>query len=1236
MDVQYAMMVVTRKAGAVTDAAIGLYSSCLCLITGRPDYNLRISDVSGATGKASLPTLTTSTARYHAIRPAPAFALTNLTPAVGSFSTDGAGTLSNLIDNNTTTIFTGNVTAGNKYLHIDLGAVKRLDQLWIYSSGGAAGRKYKFDIIVSSNGSSWTTLATDWESSANPGGAGWTDYDKYTYAGGLFYRYVGVILKGNNVNTIYTIAELRVYGAATTLAIGEFQASVYASSANRAANTSALDSVAYTYASTPRTITFTGLSSYALAAITDANFPAAAPIYFDMVGNVPTSPPTNPISALPQLVWKEGLITKDTFGVIEESVDPTLGGGYSSTFGAELKLMNNLPGLGGATLFDYMRTNGIDMTRCIVSLHVIVDGTWKARGVFQIQDMGNAEHEMRGTVLDIADTIHKDVLKTQVNTGTFPDAPEGSQGKMTPLCIGRLAQAKMMPLAAVRGETLVGINPDTYVTRAISWNAGARQLVIKTPGMTFTANDSRLQGKFIGVVHAGATGGEYFSVKITANSATASTGIYASTTLTVSDLFRNKSQVAVNPDFSASITAWWFKIYGVTNFQGVSDTEIYGFTGNVQGWSESNKAFFDLAGRSVQQYPGADYTEIPDVAGALLVPDAGDVFSPPERAELVPETTKAWLNVTRAVTTDFTAAELSNTTVNEFPSYLGAVPRVFDKDVATGYDRTITIHPASTRNAKYWFNGYAAPAGVPEVHLVQVDLPEDFTLAAGEKIVVGVDFDIRLANQSPGLANYNAGLTIYLLDQYGTTLISSFRPLKQKDGTSLGTTAGRTMGLNPGTSGQTYEYRGLSSSYYGGADDGWALIDIDPTDVFRGFLANPELAKTAKLCIGFGIQYDVRFTNAASGATYVVGHTLKEIALFKQQDAYTGTKYIPLTGAKFGGTWGSRKSAANPVLSFPDTIEYLMRERDGAAAYVDTASFDSILSKRPEASWHLGRQIIDQLGSKEAIEDLAKNIFAFVFPGRDGKRQMATLDQYADPVATFDPSTIVQSSVGDAETVGFDRVYTGLELKYDKNPETGDYRSTLFVRKTDEAAFPSKTENIPGTNTKLWTTYAGGFNSYPNAKSAWDSFHENWLTSPQENIYEMESDWFVNGRSVGANVVDTPIYLALILSQWFGKPRIRIPFLIPLTSANLDIKPLDRAIFMDPIRTGSLYYPVLIESVKLDTDKDLIEIIVSRRWNDEGTPAAADLTPVSITEGIEGDTITEVIGTSTTITEVVN
>jgi hypothetical protein len=261
-------------------------------------------------------------------------------------------------------------------------------------------------------------------------------------------------------------------------------------------------------------------------------------------------------------------------------------------------------------------------------------------------------------------------------------------------------------------------------------------------------------------------------------------------------------------------------------------------------------------------------------------------------------------------------------------------------------------------------------------------------------------------------------------------------------------------------------------------------------------------------------------------------------------------------------------------------------------------------------------------------------MFLTVAPGRNQNRRLVNLEGYDDASEVIED--IIDGSMGDGEVVGLDRVYTGLEIKYDKNPANGEYRSTVFVRKTSEDSFPGIDEVVSGTDTPLWTTYAGGFLDYPTALTVWDAYHAAYLVTRRENVYKMEIDWFQKNSRIGldSTVPDAPVYLALILSGWYSQPRKRYTFEVPVTTASLARQLGDRVIIRDLKRTNDLYFKVIIEGQMLITKENKIKMTVSHRLNDTGTAASPVLE--YITESVGGNTITESTGVSTTITEVVN
>lgn len=975
---------------------------------------------------------------------------------------------------------------------------------------------------------------------------------------------------------------------------------------------------------------------------------------FDLIGNANGAAPINPISEYPQLEWKQGIVTNDSFGRPEEFFDPMRGGGYSTSAGMGFALMQNVPGLGGKALYQYLRDKGIELLDCIVKLYVVIDGVFTQWKEFQIQGVSPDEHEIKLDCRDTAALIHRPVLKTEVTKGVFPDAPEDSLDTFIPLSVGRVPEAEGLRVSGEQPSVLLGRNfgEDLYTTRASAWNANTLTLTLRTPGVTFASNDDQLVGKFLEVTFPGLNGPKILSPMIVSNTATAG----GMTAVKLSDTFLDENEEPADPVITSPVMVssilqndWWFRVLAISEFQAFSDDAVHEFTGSLLGWSDELGEYFSVNQIERQSYPDGDYPPIPGPAGSLLYPRGDQLNVPTQRNWIIPRSVIRWISTNNQWNSQPVASTVTQTS-DTFGDMNAPLPYLWDRDGATGYSRTwdVSVPFMATGFSQVMYN---VPNNDPDTNatppLVAVDFavapPAGFRVGMDERIRVGLDMDLLLSarNTTPE-SRYEIGVTVAIIDNVSGDVIVQgvYRRL-----------AGGPTKVAPAVTGTTYQIRNMSGEYYLPPlpPSAWGVVDADydpndPNPDTRSrkdmieLLNNERVSSNLRFVVRVHIRFDC-FFNIGAAVVAPFGFTIKEVALFRSRENYEGDVYRAVVGARFGGTWDGRRSPSDPVLSAPDAIEYLIRQRDGSNL-VDTPSFDTVNFYRSEFYWWIGKQVTEQASTLDLIEKLCKHIYAAVVPGRDAKRRIIHLDGYGEADRTYDTANIIRDSVAAAEVVGLDRVHTGLELKYDQNPATGEYRSTVFVRKTDESAFPLESDVVPGTTTPLWTTYAGGFKGYANGKAAWENYHAAWLITRRDNVYSLECDWFQSRARVGLDEEweDAPVFLALILSEWYSQPRKKYRFAIPVTQANLGLLLGDRINFMDEKRTGGLYYRCLVERIVLVTEREMpgdevIEVEVSHRLSDVVTEAPP-LPPVVWTETVDGPVVTETVDDDVVITEV--
>lgn len=976
----------------------------------------------------------------------------------------------------------------------------------------------------------------------------------------------------------------------------------------------------------------------------DAIGPEDLPLDFEILGNSAINPPENPNTGSSQKVWKTGMISQHLLSHAEEAVDPSLGGGYTTMNGLDVYLSNNPPGL-PKPLFDYLRDEGIDLIRCVVKLFVVEDGVFRQWGEYQVSALENQEHLLKLDTWHIAAVIHKDTLKVQVSREGFPEAPDESIGKWIPLTIGRVPSAKMLPLnGQVVFEPLMKLGEAEFnsapILSTLSGSNGKTVVIQNTVG--FVTNDSRLVGRYMKVVVKGME-----TVDVPAVLITASFPVGEDIRISISSAFKGGNAPTYNPTADSPNFGWWITVYKLESFGALSDGPVVAMPKPLLG--EKSGKLVNIEGRKIRAYPDADgifpyagVTSLPEGEFSTLQPDYGFLVGMDAvRGGAVGGKTvlpdARWEGANQD-------AELYENNV-PMKLYMKPVEVLGPKAYpAPGGSLALLTSRVKTTSA-YYERGFDASATVeagsvlPEIiDAVFIDLPFPKELLLEETETLAVALDADFLGNFVGFQN-QIGLRVWISARLIGLDGKPASPEAVKIIAGRGNTASDWTITFSGNGGavQYTDMRQCGPYYYTGEGE-----DSKATELVQGAtdiavkLRDRYTRDTVK---GIRVKLVYEFAQLTPGEfvgpkTWITGHKLYQLAVYRKSEAYEGSKFHYVTGVTYTDSWGGRRTPGEPILRGSDAIEYLIRERDGAPERIDTASFDEVHDSRPD-TFQIGRQINEQEKTQKLIDQIAQALFLAVVPGRDGKLRLKRLDGYDNSQGVYDEAVnIVKGSVKESPIEGLDRVYTGLELKYDQHPETGEYQATVFIHRTHESTFPAEDMVDPGSRVPLWTLYAGGFKSYVTGRYVWGLYRQGYLLANQENILKREVPWFQRNTKIqpGAEVTlppsDPAEYMAVILGEWFSGPRVSYTFEVPYTSENAEnLQLLASTVFRDQKRTSGLYFNVKVESVSLMPKENMIEATVSRRLKDVGY--AENPEPLYIRKVIGGDTITETIGGDT-------
>lgn len=754
------------------------------------------------------------------------------------------------------------------------------------------------------------------------------------------------------------------------------------------------------------------------------------------------------------------------------------------------------------------------------------------------------------------------------------------------------------------------------------------------------------------MIRKGVTNAEPVVFTISGNDATSG----GRTVLTVPGIDTNIPETTQN--------AWWVEIYRIDDYRVFSDTIIHSFTDPyVLGWRE--KEFDPLFGKALKLFPSGDgelapKEKYPTYASALVRPDGKFSASVAETGYEVDPVDISKHSIGGPTVYDNTNNIWADITPNfDYPEYYGPLPELYNRSRSAYRQRIFSWRLRELPSCHRFV--YPVTFRIP--------LPSGFRLETGDKLYCAIDGDFAasavtlLSNGSPAdmSKRLRVGLQARLFDIFGGVTTDDFKSasyiMENPEGNWPEIEFFKVTSPNdsPAMGAQEINLRQVNGSHFYPEESTDGKIGFELGEAIQQILRDDEAARTISgvdICV-----YTLVTMNSFSGGgdrRLEVTHRVRQIALYKRKETYDGEVYARVAGVKFGDNWGEGRTPPrntnDPVLSPVDAIEYLMRKRDGKPEFVDAASFD-VARAISHPSWFvIGRQLTEQKSTKEYIEELARHAFMGITPARDGKRRIKHLAGYDyPPAAVFTPENVLDGSVDAAPVGDLDRVYTGLEIKYDWNPANDEYRKTLFIRNTDkyvdDESFPAFGTMDPD-GLPRWTKYAGGFstdpygNGYTNARLIWNLFGRGYLKAQRENIYRLESKWFQSNERIGFSSPtgsDAVVTLAYWLAEWMSCPRLRYTFDIPITPENLTLQLLDTIHFRDTLRTGNLLYPCRVEELRLDPAGNSLTVTASRRLVDVGNPDEPDFEQAFIEEVVGGgNEIIEAVGAADDIIETVH
>lgn len=750
--------------------------------------------------------------------------------------------------------------------------------------------------------------------------------------------------------------------------------------------------------------------------------------------------------------------------------------------------------LNTAALAATLEANGIYLYKCKVTYFRVtttdfVTFTFRQRwfGVIDDQQFNEVTQQIQCVSSD------KDAFQSAptvpVNPATFPLAPADSKDQYLPIPLGRVGFSPLMNVKGAGQKTVLNIiNSVSYTFAALEYiNGPQTQVGIKTSGIVFSANDTRLVGKYLNQIDGAVTQ----TLLIIANTTTvADPGEpHGYTTLTLSDPLSGTP--VLWSLFDSTSKPWFFEVIDLTVALIAADGDITEVNENASGrprlarylsdanrYEDVSEAGFQSSLTSISQ------TGFPGYSCRAKSTDASaDIPFP---FPIVPKS--------------ITISETPNAT-NTFPALRADAPLLKDLDATTGY--TLYTNPS---------------LAYPDYDQVQIDLTMAEVQSAADFGALYVLPDFSVAADT-GTADIDCLITVSLVDIYGRQL-----------------NTGVSHDINFGTVDTTeIVFNSLPQFYFGLPDD--AALDANYNTTKYGLNIHGIISDTKISNLYNRVRVNFFFNNLDR---YSFHFTLNEIGLIGVKSVNISTEkiYGALKGRTFGSTWNGRKTATDPILRPHEAIEKIIRDinskatpwagstnypkgyvvrsvadnshyfqctvagvsgtlepawttttdatyTDGTVTWkeigtvpIDEASFDALALLL--SNWLIGYTLEDVKPTQDWIRMLLQHAWLAGVTDRFGKFKIKSWLDADVSIAAFDKTNIYGKSLLVGITYSaMSRAYNNLSFSYDYNPASQKLNRQIVITNVDKPAFPGPSDMAStgialGTFSASYISFGGG------------------------------------------------------------------------------------------------------------------------------------------------------------------
>lgn len=797
---------------------------------------------------------------------------------------------------------------------------------------------------------------------------------------------------------------------------------------------------------------------------------------------------TGPVASFPD-TWYEGVLSADFSAGISRNAD------FSDVGCMETVSSFSFPIVNTAAFRATLKTNSVHLGKRRVKYYRVTSSdlvtfTFEQRWQGVIDDEPFDELTQSIQCVDNSKDIFKSLPRVPVTTSNFEGAPQESRDKMLPIVLGRVAHSPLVNVAKSGEKVTLNIIDSADHKIAAVTHGSATSLLIRTSGIAFVANDTRLVGKYVSIV----SGGSPQIIRIKSNEATYTTpaDLVDITELILDDRF-DETDPIVEWEQSQTGSGLNLRYAEVVDFKPVlvaSAKPISEFKVNSAGrpglytYKSDRNVFDDISEMNIST--STSDIETTGYPGYSILAKSAD-------------TDGSLFSYFNLYPTDITVVSLTDWDTEDLPAVGTSAALLFDRlDNTAGYTLT-----GSTFGASVVFD---------------VMLPGEDLLKQFDEIYILPDFVHNRVGGGSSTTEVTAG--VQGKDIYGR----------------IGAAVLESLFINQDVESADEEAFYLPKFYYGatGAD---ATFYRDKSQ----FNITELIGDSKKSKAYTALRLTIAISHGLDPTSYTL--KLRQIGVIGRRAVGVTSEsiYGTLIGETFGTQWDGRKTSSSAILTIVDGLEHLVRNHDTsdpvwatATAYVigdtirgtndtghifvctvagtshvsseptwtdtagatyadgtvtwrelreipiDAASFDALSGSVSglRKDWFFGRALLDQKKSEEYYKEILSQAFLIGSVSPTGNLSVKAWREETTPAASFTSANIMQGTLGQMKLTPMGKVYNDFLIRYDWNPGAGKYNKQIFVTNVDKPAFPAATAVSLGAFSVSFTSFAVGFGRY--------------------------------------------------------------------------------------------------------------------------------------------------------------